>query len=248
MSSASDGTLYIGSMRGNVFRARPGSDKAEAWIRRTPENGILSLLGVLVDERSSTLWLCSAPGTLLIPPVTGVSALLALDLKTGASKGIYPFPDPPGVCNDITVAKDGTAYASDTPNGRIFRLRRGARSLELFSADPRLKGIDGLVVGGDGTLYVNIVTHNQLLRIDRKPDGSAGDIVELSLSQPVAGPDGFRLIAKNRVLKAGLISPPGVALVGHTAYALEGKIRYLFDPKLKGQDPGPFKAYAVPLN
>ncbi len=35
--------------------------------------------------------------------------------------------------------------------------------------------------------------------------------------------------------------------VGKTAYIIDGKINYMFDPKLKGQDPGVFKAYAVPL-
>ena len=97
-------------------------------------------------------------------------------------------------------------------------------------------------------------------------------LTELALSQPVAGPDGFRLIAGNRfllaegnsgrvdevvidgdratitVLKEGLVSPPGVTLVGRTLYALEGKILYLIDPKLKGQDPGPFLVRAIPLN
>ena len=32
-----------------------------------------------------------------------------------------------------------------------------------------------------------------------------------------------------------------------TAYAIEGKIGYLVDPKLKGQDPGPFRIIAIPL-
>ncbi len=272
MSSSSDGTLFIGSIKGTVFRAMPGSNKAEPWIKRTPENGILSLLGVLVDERSSTLWLCSAPMPLVSPPVTGTSALLALDLRTGRSKGIYPFPPPASTCNDITIARDGTAYVSDTPNGRIFKLPRGARALQPFAEDARLKGIDGIVLGGDGTLYVNIISRSQLMRIDRKPDGTAGAITELTLSQPIGGPDGFRLIAKNRfllaegntgridevtiegdkatlrVLKEGLMNPSAVTRVGRTAYALEGKIGFLVDPKLKGQDPGAFKVYAVPLN
>jgi len=87
----------------------------------------------------------------------------------------------------------------------------------------------------------------------------------------VAGPDGFRFIGGNRfllaegnagrvdlvtisgvhadiqVLREGLQSPPAVTLVGHTVYALEGKILYLVSPALKGKDPGLFKAYAVPL-
>ena len=110
------------------------------------------------------------------------------------------------------------------------------------------------------------------MRIERTVDGKFSGLTELTLSQPVGAPDGFRLIrghrfllaegsagridevtiegdrAAIRPLKEGLISPPAVTWVGHTAYALEGKIGYLIDPKLKGQDPGPFKAYAVPLD
>src|SRR5215470_14349406 len=61
LSAAKDGRLFIGSIKGIVFRARPGSAKAEPWIKPAPENGLLSLLGVLTDERSGTLWVCSSP-------------------------------------------------------------------------------------------------------------------------------------------------------------------------------------------
>ena len=50
------------------------------------------------------------------------------------------------------------------------------------------------------------------------------------------------------MLREGLISPPGVTVVGNTVFAIEGKISYLMDPKLRGQDPGAFKAYAIPLS
>ena len=40
---------------------------------------------------------------------------------------------------------------------------------------------------------------------------------------------------------------PGVARIGNTAYAIESKGRFLFDPKLKGQDPGAFALRAVPI-
>ena len=152
-----------------------------------------------------------------------------------------------------------------------MKLARGAKSLEIFAQDERLKGIDGLVFSGDGVLYANIVTRGLLLRVDRKPDGSVGEITQLTTSAPLGAPDGFRLIGKRtfllaegsagridevtiagdhaevRVLREGLISPPAVTLVGQTAYGLEGKIGYLIDPKLKGQDPGQFMAYAIPL-
>lgn len=271
MSSSPDGTVYIGSMKGIVFRAKPGAAKATPWIKPTATNGILTLLGVLVDAPSHTLWLCSDPGALRSPPVTGTASLMQFDLQTGRQRGNYPFPAPASICNDISVAPNGDVYASDTPNGRILRLAKGAKDLTVFADDMRLKGIDGLVFGGNGVLYLNNVTRNQLLIIDIRPDGTAGPITQMLLSQPVAGPDGFRFIGGNRfllaegnagrvdlvtisgihadirVLREGLQSPPAVTLVGNTVYALEGKILYLISPALKGKDPGPFKAYAVPL-
>jgi sugar lactone lactonase YvrE len=268
LSSTADGTVYVGSIWGIIYRARPGSATAEQWVQ--PE-GVLSILGVLADPAHGTLWICSTPNNFRNPPVAGTSALMALELKTGKVKGAYPFPAPASACNDITIAKDGTAFASDTPNGRIFTLKRGAKDLELFAQDDRLKGIDGIVFSGDGTLYANIVSKGQMVRIDRDKDGKFSGVTQLQLSQPVAGPDGLRLISGRRflqaegnsgkitevtidgdkatikVLKDGLTSPPGVTAVGKTAYAIEGKIGYLVDPKLKGQEPGQFLVHAIPI-
>ena len=268
LSAAADGTIYVGSIKGMVFRARPGSAMAEPWVQ--PE-GVLSILGVLADSAHGTLWLCSAPNNFRNPPAVGTSALMALDLKTGKPKGVWPFPAPASACNDITIAKDGTAYVSDTPNGRVFTVKRGAKALELFAQDDGLKGIDGIAFAGDGTLYANIVTKGRLVRVDRGTDGKFSGVAVLQPSQPLAGPDGFRLISGRRfllaegnsgrideatiegdkatikVLKEGLASPPGVTYVGKTAYAIEGKITYLIDPKLKGQEPGPFLVRAIPL-
>jgi hypothetical protein len=273
ITSMKDGTLINGSVKGVIYRALPTQATAAPWIRSTPDNGMLSVLGVLADERANTLWVCSAampvPGA---PSGAGkVSSLFAFDLRTAQQKAVFPFPAPSSACNDIAVDSDGTAYATDTPNGRIFKVAPGAKTLELFLQDEQLKGIDGIAFSGDGTMYVNIVSRGALVRIDRKANRSAGGIKELALSEPVKGPDGFRLIEGNRfllaegtggridevtirgdsaqikVLRDGLNSPPGVTLVGNTVYAIEGKITYLFDPKLKGQDPGVFKALAIPL-
>jgi hypothetical protein len=268
MSSTADGTVYVGSIWGVVYRAKPGATMAEPWAQ--PE-GVLSILGVLADPAHGTLWICSTPNTFRNPPVAGTSAVMALNLKTGKQTGVWPFPAPASTCNDITIAKDGTAFATDTSNGRIFTMKRGDKAMALFAQDDRLKGIDGIVFSGVGTLYANIVTKGQLVRIDRGADGKFSGVTVLNLSQPVAGPDGFRLISGKRfllaegnsgkvdeatidgdnatikVLKEGLVSPPGVTAIGKTAYAIEGKIGYLIDPKLKGQEPGAFYVRAIPL-
>lgn len=274
ITAMSDGTLINGSVKGVVYRARAGETKATPWIRSTPENGMLSVLGVVADEKANTLWLCSAAMPVPIaPPANGKpSSLMTFDLRTGAPKSSFPFPAPNSACNDIAIDSDGTAYATDTPNGRIFKVTPGSKTLELYMQDDKLKGIDGIAFSGDGTLYVNIVSRGAILRIDRKVDRSPAGITELTLSEAIKGPDGFRLIEGNRFLQAqgqggrideviingdtaqirklrdGLVSPPGVTLVGNTVYAIEGKITYLLDPNLKGQDPGAFKATAIPLN
>jgi hypothetical protein len=271
LSADRAGRLYIGSVKGVVFRTAPKGDVAEPWIRPSAENGILSLLGVLVDEPHRTLWACSAPTPFRTPPAVGTSALLAFDLATGRIKARYEFPALASACNDVTIAHDGSAYATDTPNGRIFMLKPGAKALALYAEDPRLKGVDGIAFAGNGQLYVNNVQANTMLRIDRKRDGAFAGLTELALSQPVKGPDGLRLLGGNRFLQAeggsgkvtlvtidgdkatiadlrtGLDSSPGVTAARGRAYAVEGKIQYLVVPALKGKEPGVFAARVIVL-
>lgn len=271
VTSTADGSVINGSIKGVVFRTPPRGTVAKPWIRPSAENGLQAVFGVLAHDKSKTLWLCSVPNPFAPPKEGENSVLMAFDLDSGARKAAYPFPAPRSVCNDMTVAADGSVYVADTSNGRILKLAPGASALTLFGEDAQLRGIDGIVFSGDGTLYANIVTRGALIRVARNADGTMGAITELTLSEPVGGPDGFRLIEGNRfllaegttgrivevtvdgdraairVLRTGLNSSPGVTLVGDTAYATEGKIGYLVDPKLKGQEPGPFKIYAIPL-
>lgn len=271
VTSTAAGDVITGSMKGIIFRARKGESRATAWIRPDDVNHLGAAFGVLADERSKTLWVCTVANPFqrgaapAAPP-----ALVAFELKSGKYKASYPFPAPGGVCNDAAVAPDGAVYATDTPNGRILKLPKGGSALRVFGQDDRLKGIDGIVFSGAGVMYVNIVSRGALMRvaIDK---GAMGALTELTVSQPLGGPDGFRLISGDRfvlaegtagridevtiagdkatvrVLREGLNSSPGVTRVGDTAYAIEGKIGYLIDPKLKGQDPGAFTIHAIPL-
>src|SRR5262245_22156402 len=104
VTSTAAGDVMTGSMKGIIFRARKGESRATAWIRPDDVNHLGAAFGVLADERSKTLWVCSVSNpfqrgtTPASPP-----ALVAFDLKTGAYKASYPFPAPGGVCNDIAV-------------------------------------------------------------------------------------------------------------------------------------------------
>ncbi|MEO8306947.1 MAG: hypothetical protein ABI616_02775 [Pseudomonadota bacterium] len=272
VTSTPQGALFTGSINGIIYRAGPGDLVARPFITPDAANGLRSVYGVLADAKSGRLWVCSVANS-FAPRGAGPAApseLVAFQLDGGKLVGRWPFPAPGGTCNDITIASDGSAYASDTPGGRILRLPKGGRALEVVVSDDRLKGIDGLAFGADA-LYVNNVQRNELWRVNLPAAGKPVQLTLLRASEKMGGPDGLRHIGNNRFLQAegtsgratlvtikgddasiqvlrdGLNSSPGITLIGNTVYVVEGKIQYLFNPELRGKDPGPFKAIAIAM-
>jgi sugar lactone lactonase YvrE len=267
------GNLYNGSVPGIIYRTRPGSRTAEPFIVPSGQNGIKSLLGVFVNDARSLLWTCSNPNFFAQPPETGVSSLLAFDLASGSLSGRPPEGrSGPAACNDIAIDTDGTVWASETSGGRIFVLRPGANELELFAKGEELVGIDGLAFAGDGTLYINNVRQHLFQRVERNVDGTYVGLTNVATPEPLNGPDGLRSLGGNRFIQAegpggrvailtvdgdaatmvpvttGLSGSVGVTAMDGVAYVTEGRIEYLFDPNLRGQDPGTFyiRAFRLP--
>jgi sugar lactone lactonase YvrE len=203
------------------------------------------------------------------PGTPAHTSLRAFDLSTGQPRADYPLPGATNLCNDITIGPDGSVYATDTVNGRVLRLTRAATALAIWADDPRLRGADGLTFLGP-TLYVNTFTTNHIYRIPIGAAGSAGAAVDIALSRKISGPDGMRAaggklyLAENRanrideltidadrasvtVLKKGYDTPTAVSPVGAVLWVGESKFRFLQKPKYRGRDPGPFRAYELPL-
>jgi outer membrane protein assembly factor BamB len=270
VTSSRDGTVFFGSQdKGIIYRAAPGASRADPWVQPAAV-GLQSVFGVLADDDSSTLWVCSTGPTPPGPP-PGISdaSLKALDLRSGVLKRSYPLPGG-GTCSDIAVARDGTAYVSEMKGGRVLRLKKGATALEVWSTDPLLASADGLALLSDGALYVNGWRTGVLVRIEVNRDGSARPVVKLETSRPLGRPDGMRAVnngnalllaegdgrldevtingntATVKVLKEGLEWPAAVTMVGDTAFVLEAKFTYRNDPALRERDPGPFHVLAVP--
>jgi len=271
VTATADGAVYAGSLGGTIYRAKQGARVAEPWIMRSDANGLLSIFGVLADKRSGTLWVCTAPAAIPGGIAHGQSAVLRFDLHTGAFLHRYHLLSPRSICDDIALARDGTAFIADIGAGELLTLAPNADELKLFAREPELAGVDGLAFASDGTLYVDNVRRNELLRVERTPDGRFDRLVKLRTSEPIAGPDGFRPVGGDRfvlaesragridvvtirgdearieVLRARLDSPSGVDFAGGKVYAVEGKIEYLFDPKLHGRSPAPFIVHVLRL-
>ena len=241
---------------------------AQEWIK-AGTGGLNQVLGVYADEKGKTLWVCSNN----LENKGEATAAMAFDLKTGAPKGTYPLPGDGTLCNDIAVGGDGTTYVTDTRQGSVVMVKRGAKSLEIAAKDPLLAGADGLAFGDKTILYVNSVTAGKLVRLDLGPDGKAKSVTELKLSRPLDRPDGMRSIGKNRLLlaensgkmsivtfegpelqnavittiKEGLESTPGVTATRGMAWIVEGKLNYRNDRGVQGQRSWPIQNVRGPV-
>lgn len=258
ITTASDGSIFIGSWgKSAVYRVRADTGTVEPWIT----TGLNTVVGVFAH--GSALWVCSsAPfGS------DGPTFANSYDVATGDLTGSYQFPGG-GFCNDFAVGRNGAVFMSDTTNARILVLQPGASELTVFAEDADLlAGVDGLAIL-DGELVANSVTANRLLMIEIDDDFAFGGITELTLSQPVEGPDGMRTLrtddgillvegdrlvlvtidgitADIKVIQEGFEGATAVTQAGGFAYVIEAKLAYIFDPDLG--DPGEFNAIPVDL-
>ena len=260
ITSDAAGNLYIGSNPGMIFRAAPGSSTASPWIVPDAANGLATVFGVLADDARGLLWVCSNPRQ----GQAGAPQIKTFRLADGALVATYPFnAEGAAMCNDMTVAANGDVYATETLGGRILKLPNGGSAFTVWATDPEFASADGIALAEDGTLYMNAIQRNNLVRVNKDAAGNFTGATVLTPSQPMGGPDGLRLLSGNRFLQsegnAGTITvvtidgdraaietiasgvdyASSVTAVNGRAYFPEGKLRFLFGPAAGG-DPGPF--------
>ncbi len=199
LSSSKDGTLYVGNIPdGGVLRIRPNG-QPERWIK-PGAFGSASILGVLVDEASNTLWVCSddlSSAGIKIPGAPVGSALIGFDLQSGSGKLRAQFPGDRNLCNDMAIGADGSAYVTNSDAPQILKLPAGGQQLQVWFSDPALQpepngtGLDGIAFGNDGNLYFNRFDAADLYRIEVK-GGKAGKLTKLNPSRQLVLTDAIR--------------------------------------------------------
>jgi sugar lactone lactonase YvrE len=276
VAAAPDGTLYVGSMElGCIMRAAPGADQFEPFIP-SGANGLVSVLGLYVDEVRSLLWACSADADNGKLAGSAPVALKSFDLASGAPRGSYDLPGG-GFPNDLTIDPAGNVYVTDSWSPRILRLPAGGAALHDWIHDPQL-GVEQWSLNGidydpaSGAIYLVDQLAGNLFRIAIEADGSAGRVTLIETSRPLRRPDGLKVIGRDTLATAeqnvggmavlhlrgdradvvtvneGLDMVATFAFFAGSAWVVENQGDHFWDPEHAGPDADPpFRIVEVPL-
>ena len=99
------------------------------------------MLGLFVDAAHEQLYAVSTNGFLDEAQRQRRNAILDYDLKKDLLVNRYDAPDA-NQLNDLTVATDGTIYATDSASGTLFRkraARENAHAIRTQECAPRCK-------------------------------------------------------------------------------------------------------------
>lgn len=201
------GRWLVSLVRGRTILALDDAGAASPFLIEGAGAG--GMLGLAVDRERDLLWATSAP----VPPATfgrpaqdETSALLKIDLATGAVLARYPAPSDGAeqALGDLTIGRDGAVYVSDSTSGQIFALRPGAATLEILVPSGRLGSPQGLVVSDGGETLIVADYSSGLHRVSL-PDGRV-----MRLSAPA---------------DASLIGVDGLVRHGRVLYAVQNGVR-----------------------
>jgi hypothetical protein len=150
---------------GSVARKKivSANRKGEVKDFSGPGDNLDCMLGFFVDAAHEQLYAVSTNGFLDEAQKQRRNAVVRYDLKNGLLVNRYDAPDA-NQLNDLTVAPDGTIYATDSASGTLFRKRPAEKTFTPFGPKSALPGANGITLGADGNLYVAISTG--IARID----------------------------------------------------------------------------------
>lgn len=149
----------ISSVRQRKVVAVDGQGAARDFVA-SGQDGLDAVLAIAVDPGRDLLWVTSAA----LPQMQGYSAadagrsrLLAFDLATGTLRRRVTLPGQENhTVGDLTVAPDGSVYASDNFSGAMYRVDlKGDTAALLVAPGQGLRSPQGIVPDGTRLLVAD---------------------------------------------------------------------------------------------
>ena len=246
--------------------------KSEMKDFSKPEDNLDCVLGLFVDSAQEQLYAVSTNGFLDEAQKQRRNGVVLYDLKNRLLVGRYDAPDASQL-NDLTIAADGTFYATDSANGALFQIKPSEKMLTPVGAKGALPGANGITLGPDESLYVAISTG--IARIDlstaaptRLPQSDTvvtggcdglywhrGDLVGIqNVTNPrrvirIALADQGKRISGVTVLQSHnhpeFTEPTAGAIAGDALYVIANSYVGHFQPSASPKDPEQLKETAI---
>jgi len=218
---------------GEISRGQVGDPDVEPWLKGNGTDGRVTARGIDVDT-AGRVFIAGGPN--------GASAKDAPDLwvysREGGLLAALDAKVDGAVFNDVTVARDGTAYFTDSSlKPRIFRVveRNGSWSVELWldaSGTIKTSGpfdLNGIVATSDGRALVVVQSTGALWRIDLTTRNVTS-------------------VALHGLTGADLVGGDGIVLRGKKLYVVRNFQHILVELRMTDQFTGASFVKAVPTD
>lgn len=206
VTSTTDGTVFRGDTRGSV------RDSVLTVFLPGGADGRRTALGIAVDPLRQRLFVAGG--------ATG--RVFAYDARSRALLGSLAVGPSPAFVNDVAVARDGTAYATDSQNPVLYRVTadgatfRLDRWLDLTGTPIRYQpgfNLNGIEATEDGRYLFTVQSNTgRLYRIDTRTRA----VVEVDLGGAL------------------LTNGDGLLLRGATLYAVQNMLGVVAEVRLRG--------------